>query len=60
MFLGSSDPDAHVPWARVQRSAEILTEMNAAVTLQRYPGMPHTISRDGLEQARRIMEVAFN
>ena len=59
VFLGSSDPDAHVPFARVQRSAEILTGMNAAVTLQRYPGMPHTISRDGLEQAHRMMEGAF-
>jgi predicted esterase len=45
-FLGSGDPDPHVPWARVEQSAEVLRGMKALVTLQRYPGRGHTISQE--------------
>jgi phospholipase/carboxylesterase len=54
-FLGSGDPDPHVPWARVEQSAEILKGLGAAVTVKRYPGLPHTISREELEHARAIV-----
>jgi predicted esterase len=55
VFFGSGDPDPHVPWVRVEKSAEIFTKMAAAVTLRRYPGMPHTISGAELEEARAMM-----
>jgi phospholipase/carboxylesterase len=54
-FLGSGDPDPHVPWARVQESAEILKQLGGAVTLKRYPGMPHTVSRDEIVEARKLL-----
>jgi phospholipase/carboxylesterase len=55
VFFGSGDPDPHVPWERVKQSAEIYTKMGAVVTLRRYPGMPHTISRAELDEAKAIM-----
>jgi predicted esterase len=55
-FLGSGDPDPHVPWQRVEDSAGVLSGMGAAVTLRRYPGMPHTISQVEIESARPIIE----
>ena len=55
VFFGSGDPDPHVPWERVKHSAEIYTKMGAAVTLRRYPGMPHTISLAELEEAKATM-----
>jgi phospholipase/carboxylesterase len=54
-FLGSGDPDPHVPWTRVQESAEVLRRLGGAVTLKRYPGMPHTVSRDEILEAGRLL-----
>jgi phospholipase/carboxylesterase len=58
-FLGSGDPDPHVPWQRVQESARILTEMGAAVTVRRYQNRPHTISQDEIGFARTLIREAF-
>lgn len=58
-FLGSGDPDPHVPWARVEQSAEVLRGMKALVTLQRYPGRGHTISQEEIELGRRLIQDAF-
>jgi len=52
-FFGSGDPDPHVPWQRVRRSAEVLKGMGAAVATHRYPGMPHTVTPDEIESARQ-------
>jgi phospholipase/carboxylesterase len=51
-FFGSGDPDPHVPWARVQQSADVLSRMNADVAVHRYPGMAHTVTREEIESAR--------
>jgi predicted esterase len=59
VFFGSGDPDPHVPWSRVKESARILTEMGASVTARRYEGRPHTITREELEFARRLLEDVF-
>lgn len=56
-FFGSGDPDLHVPWSRVQESAEVLKQMGASVTVQRYPGMSHTITREEIESARRQLRI---
>jgi len=58
-FLGSADPDAHVPWGRVEESASVLSALAADVTLRRYPGMPHTVSREEIEQARKLISGVF-
>ncbi len=57
-FLGSGDPDPHVPWTRVQESAKVLQAMGASVTTRRYPGRPHTISPDEIERARSLILTA--
>lgn len=55
IFLGTGDPDPHVPRERVEETAEIFREMGAEVTLEIYPGMGHTVSRDEIEQVRRLL-----
>ena len=54
-FLGSGDPDPHVPWERVRESASVLSALGGDVTLKRYPGMAHTISGDEILEARKIL-----
>lgn len=55
VFLGTSDPDPHVPVARAEETASVLTGMGARVDLRIYPGMGHTINRDELEAARALL-----
>ena len=60
VFLGSSDPDPHVPWNRVEETAGVLERMGAAVTLRRYPGMGHTIHREEIEAARGMLDAVID
>ncbi len=57
-FLGSGDPDPHVPWERVQESTRILAEMGAVVTARRYPNRPHTISPEEIDLAKTLIREA--
>jgi len=59
-FLGSGDPDPHVPFERVQQSAQVLIDMGASVTVRRYPGRAHTITPEELDFARRLLKDAFD
>jgi predicted esterase len=56
VFLGSSDPDPHVPFERVQETAAVLTRMGASVELRRYPGLSHTINQDELDACRALLQ----
>jgi predicted esterase len=56
VFLGSSDPDPHVPFARVRETEAVLAGMGAVVELRRYPGMPHTINDEELVIARAYLQ----
>jgi predicted esterase len=58
-FLGSGDPDPHVPWKRVEESASALSSLGGSVKRKRYPGMPHTISADEISEARKILSPAL-
>ena len=49
IFVGTSDPDFHVPVERVNDSEELLKRMGAAVTKKIYPDMGHTISQDEID-----------
>src|ERR1700676_4122611 len=51
-FLGAGDRDPHVPWKRVEESAAVLSALGGAVTLQRYPGLPHTINQDEIGRGK--------
>lgn len=50
VFIGTSDPDPHVPVERVNATEDILLKMNAAVTKKIYKNMGHTISQDEINQ----------
>lgn len=56
VFLGTSDPDPHVPVARVEETARVLEGMGAQVTTRIYPGRGHTVNENELEQVRALME----
>jgi len=54
-FLGSGDPDPHVPFKRVEESASVLSGLGGAVTLRKYPGLPHTVNEDEIHQAKLML-----
>lgn len=55
VFIGSSDPDPHVPVERVFESSTILRSMHAAVTEKIYPNMGHTINQDEINEVNRLI-----
>lgn len=55
IFIGTSDPDFHVPVERVQASTKQLTAMGAKVTERIYPDMGHTISQEEIELANELI-----
>lgn len=55
IFIGTSDPDPHVPLERVKATENILKNMNAAVTLKIYKNMGHTINQDEIETVNKII-----
>jgi phospholipase/carboxylesterase len=54
-FLGTGDRDPHVPLERVHATVRVLSGLGAVATEKVYPGRPHTIVADELEQAGRIV-----
>jgi phospholipase/carboxylesterase len=55
VFIGSSNPDPHVPVERVNATAAILKAMKADVTEKIYVNMGHTISQDEIETANTLV-----
>lgn len=55
IFIGTGNPDPHVPLERVKETVGILEKMNAKVELQVYDGRPHTISLEEIETANRVV-----
>lgn len=55
VFIGTSDPDPHVPVERVKYTIETLEKMGAAVTGHIYPGMGHTITREEIDEANKVV-----
>ena len=55
IFIGTSNPDPHVPVERVHDTANILKNMNANVTEKVYANMGHTINQDEIDNANNIM-----
>lgn len=60
VFLGTSDPDSHVPISRVEETRDILTKIGGQVELRRYPGMPHTINDDEIDACRKLLHALVN
>ena len=55
IFIGTSNPDPHVPVERVHETAALLRTMNASVTEKVYQNMGHTISEDEIEKANLLV-----
>ncbi|MDQ0640016.1 phospholipase/carboxylesterase [Pedobacter sp. W3I1] len=55
IFIGSSDPDMHVPVSRVKESTVLLEEMGAQVTEIIYENMGHTISQAEISQVNKLI-----
>lgn len=51
VFIGSGNPDPHIPVERVNETTKILKGMNASVNEKIYPGMGHTISENEIKLA---------
>ena len=54
-FLGTGNPDPHVPVERVRESAKIVESMNANVHMKVYDGRPHSISEDEVAEVNRLI-----
>jgi phospholipase/carboxylesterase len=55
VFIGSSNPDPHIPVQRVKASADIMQLMHAKVTTKVYDNMGHTINEDEIRNANRLI-----
>lgn len=55
VFIGSGNPDAHVPVERVKETQKIMESMNAKVSVAIYDNRPHTISQDEIEKANELV-----
>lgn len=55
VFIGTSDPDPHVPVERVRETSSILKNMNADLNLKIYKNMGHTISQDEIDEANSFI-----
>jgi phospholipase/carboxylesterase len=55
IFIGTSNPDPHVPVERVYATTNILKSMNADVTEKVYSNMGHTINQDEIDHANKLV-----
>lgn len=55
VFIGTGNPDAHVPVKRVNETAKIMEKMNAAVKVKVYDNRPHSISQDEIKTANKLI-----
>lgn len=55
IFIGTSDPDAHVPVERVKETSTLLEKMNARVKQKVYNNMGHTINQDEINEANSLL-----
>ena len=55
VFIGTGNPDPHVPVERVLETQKIMESMNAQVSVQVYEGRPHTISQDEIQKANNLI-----
>ncbi len=55
VFLGCSDDDPYIPLERVEQTAEVLSALGAAVDIQIYPGLGHTVNQEELQKVHALM-----
>jgi len=59
VYLSAGDADPHIPWRRVEATREVLERMRGRVTMRRWPGRPHTILPEEIDQARELIASAL-
>ena len=55
VYIGSSNPDPHVPVERVKETERLLLSMNANVKVDIFENMGHTIVQEEIQQANGIL-----
>lgn len=55
IFIGTSNPDIHVPVERVNETETILNKMGASVTKKIYDNIGHTINQDEIGLANQLV-----
>lgn len=55
VFIGTSDPDPHVPVERVKATAKLMQSLNAKVTEKVYPQMGHTIIKEEIDLVNELI-----
>jgi phospholipase/carboxylesterase len=55
IFIGNSDIDPHIPLNRCEESRDIVRSLGADVRFHVYPGIPHTIIREEIDDVRNLM-----
>ena len=55
VFIGSSNPDPHVPVERIYATSNVLKAMHAAVTEKIYDNMGHTINQDEIDLVNSLV-----
>lgn len=55
ILIASGDPDPHVPVSRVTETVEVLKALGGEVTLQLYKNKSHSISKEELDLANKLL-----
>ncbi|MBC7948681.1 MAG: dienelactone hydrolase family protein [Chitinophagaceae bacterium] len=55
IFIGTSDPDPHIPVPRVEESAKVLEQMNGQVMKEIYKNMGHTITTEEIDSVNSFI-----
>lgn len=58
VYLGASRPDPHVPWERVEQTAEALGAMGASVEAVAFDGAPHALLPEQIERLAALIDDA--
>ena len=57
VFLGCCDVDFHIPRARVDEAAAVLSSLGGAVTERLYPGLDHSVNADELAFVNSMLAI---
>ena len=59
VFIGGAERDAHIPRERMERSAEVMADLGARVTLSIRPGDVHTVTPGEISTVRAMIAAAL-
>ncbi|HLF87786.1 MAG TPA: dienelactone hydrolase family protein [Anaerolineales bacterium] len=56
IFIGCSNADFHIPLERVHETTDVFTRLRGRVTKKIYAGMGHTVIKDEIDHAFKIVQ----